>query len=446
MSRSIDFTHGNIRCSLVQFAFPFFLISLIQSMYNIADIMVVGRFCGNAGIAATSIAGSLTNSLTYAIIALCNGGAIMVAQYAGRKSSEDILDTSSTLFSLSFVLAIAVSVLFYVLTPAIFHALNTPDAVFDSVQQYFRICLTGFVFIFGYNALASIMRGLGDSRTPMYFAVASCLLNILLDLLLVGYMGMGIAGAAIATVISQAASFFGFIVCLQVTGVTGFRLFPFRLNRHKALMILKLGIPGAVQNVVVSGGFLMVSSITNTLGISAASGVAVASKINNICQMPADAIGTAASSMVGQNVGSRNYDRARQTMRSAIVISLIIGIAAFIPVQIIPLRLLSLLTTDPDVLAQALPYLRVTSLDYLLVAMVFPLNALCNGSGHTMFTMIPSIVSSVIARVPVAAFCFSVLGLGITGVGISTPTGTTSAILICTAYYLSNHWCSDTID
>ena len=442
----MDFTRGDIRRSLIRFSVPFFLTSLIQSLYNIADIMVVGRFCGNEGIAAAAIAGNLTSSIMYMIISLCGGGAIMTAQYAGRKSGSDIRETAGTMFSLMFLLAALVTGLALLLAEPLLRALNTPAEAFGRTWRYYTVCMAGSVFVFGYNAMASVLQGLGDSRTPMYFSVGACLLNIALDVAFVGALGMDVGGAALATVIAQAAAMLGLTAYLRrIDFVFDFMPRSFRLIPKKAAMILKLGLPGALQSLVVSGGFLMVSSITNSLGVSAASGVAVASKINNICQMPAGAIGSATSSMVGQNVGGGSFDRARSTLKNAIAISLAVGIAAFALVELMPLPLLGLLTDDQDVLAHALPYLRVTALDYLLVALVFPLNALCNGSGHTLFTMIPSFVSSVIARIPVAYFCVHVLHWGIAGVAVSTPTGTLSAILICGAYYFSNRWCRKTM-
>ena len=441
-----DFTRGSIRTQLIRFSVPFFLTSLIQSLYNIADIKVVGQFLGNQGIAATSIAGNLTWSLTYGIIALCDGGAIMVAQYVGRKSEKDVKETISTVFALSAILALISTALFLMLSGPLLRILNTPAEVFDEACTYFRICTAGSVFVFGYNAMASMLRGMGNSKTPMYFGVASCLINIVLDYLFVGLWHMRVAGAAYATVISQAVSMVSFAVYLHsIHSSVDVRPSTFHLNKSKALSVLRLGLPGAVQSFVVSGGFLMVSALTNSLGVSAASGVAVAGKINNVCQMPAVAIGSAASSMIGQNVGSKNFDRARAVVRNAIMISLAIGLAAFVVVQVAAMPLLKLLTKEEDVLHQGLDYLRVTSLDYILTAFVFPLNALCNGSGHTIFTMIPSIVSSVVARVPVAYFCVRVLDLKILGIGISTPTGTLSAILICGWFYLSNRWCKSAI-
>ena len=441
-----DFTKGNIRTQLVRFSIPFFLTSLIQSMYNIADIKVVRQFCGNQGIAATSIAGNLTWSLTYGIITLCDGGAIMVSQYVGRKSDRDVRETVSTMFAMSVILAAVSTALFLLFSGPLLRLLNTPQEVFADAEAYFRICTAGSIFVFGYNAMASVLRGMGDSRTPMYFGVASCVINIILDFVFVGFLDMQAAGAAWATIISQALAMLGFAAYLRRTGsAVDVRPSTFRLNRSKALSALRLGLPGAVQSFVVSGGFLMVSALTNSLGVSAASGVAVAGKINNVCQMPAVAIGSASASMVGQNVGSRDFDRARSVLKNAIGISLAIAAVVFAVVQLLPMPLLRLLTSDEAVLAQALDYLRVTSLDYLLTAFVFPLNSLCNGSGHTMFTMIPSIVSSVIARVPVAYFCVRVLDLKILGIGISTPTGTLSAIDICAWYYFSNRWTRSTI-
>ncbi len=328
-----DFTKGNIRTQLARFAIPFFLTSLIQSLYNIADIKVVGDFCGNPGIAATSIAGNLTWSLTYGIIALCDGGAIMVSQYVGRKSAGDVKETVGTVFALAEILAAVSTVLFLSLSAPLLRLLNTPEEIFGEACAYFRICTAGSVFIFGYNAMASVLRGMGDSKTPMIFGVASCVINIFLDILFVGTLRLGVSGAAWATVISQAVSMFAFAAWLRRSGsAVDVRPSGFRLHKKKALDILRLGLPGAVQSFVVSGGFLMVSALTNSLGVSAASGVAVAGKINNVAQMPAIAIGSAASSMIGQNVGSRDFDRARSVLRNAIGISLSIASVVFIVV------------------------------------------------------------------------------------------------------------------
>ena len=440
-----DFTTGDIRKTLIKFSIPFFLTNLIQSLYNIADIMVVGHFCGSGGIAGASISGSVTMVITYTIIGLCNGASIMTAQYAGRKSEKDIKETIGTSLAIMLILSVIVTALSLLLSNHILRAINTPDEVFNLTKSYFTICMTGSVFIFGYNAVASVLRGMGDSKTPMYIGVGSCLLNILLDLLFVGVFGMNVSGAALATVMSQAASLIGCVIYLKRSDfIFDFKLTSFKMIPSKAAAIFKLGLPGAVQNMIVSGGFLIVSSITNSLGVYAASGVAVAAKINNLAQMPAGAIGMAVSSMVGQNVGAENYDRARSVMKNGIAISLIIGAAAFAIVQIFPMTVLGFLTREAAVLEQAAVYLRVTSFDYLLVALIFPLNGLCNGSGHTLFTMIPSIFSSVIARVPVALLCAVTLNMGLTGIGISTPTGTISAIIICTVYYFSNRWCRRT--
>ena len=293
MVKSInDFTTGDIRRSLIKVSLPFFLTSLIQSLYNIADIMVVGHFGGSSSIAGTSIGGSVTNTITYMIIGLCNGGAIMTAQYAGRKSGKDIKETIETTFTLMLILSVLSTVVSLLLSDFILHTLNTPEEAFAQTKSYFSICMTGSVFIFGYNAVASVLRGLGDSKTPMYFGIGACVLNIALDVLLVGAIGMNVLGTALATVISQAAALFGCVVYLRKSSfIFDFKLTSFKILPSKVVSILKLGLPGAVQNMIVSGGFLIVSSITNSLGVYAASGVAVAAKINNLAQMPAVAIG-----------------------------------------------------------------------------------------------------------------------------------------------------------
>lgn len=437
-----NFTEGSIPQILIRFSIPFLISNLIQSLYNIADIAILSRFCGTDGITGASIGGNLTQTITFMIVGLCNGGAIMTAQYLGAKKEKDVKETIGTTFTLMFLLSVILTVGMLVFSRPLLHILNTPAEAFEKTEIYLNICVLGSVFIFGYNSVSSILTGMGDSRTPMYFGAASCLLNIVLDVIMVGGLQMDVAGAALATVISQAVSLISGIIYLKHREFPfDFRLSSFKMQPQKVKQIFMLGLPGAVQSVIVSGGFLFVSSITNSLGMLAASGVSTASKINNFAQMPAVSMEMSIASMVGQNVGAKKYDRARQTMKTGILIGLIVETVMFVIVQAFPLQLMGLLVPDQDIISTALPYLRITALDYLLVALCFPLNGLCNGSGHTLFTMIPSICSSVIFRIPVAYFCVNVLDMGLLGVGLSTPTGTLSAILICAVYYFSNKWC-----
>ena len=447
MNKNIrDFTTGSIPKALLYFSIPFFLTNLIQAFYSIADIMVISRFCGSSGIAGASIGASITDTITFTIVGLCNGGAIMTAQYAGMKNEKEIKETVSTTFGVMLILAVISTALTLISAPYILRALNTPAEAFDQTRSYFSICMIGSVFIFGYNAVGSVLRGLGDSKTPMYFGFTSCLLNIVLDLLLVGVFHMDVEGAAIATVASQAVALTGCILYLKKREFFfDFKPSSFRIYPAKAAKLFQLGLPDAIQSAIVSGGFLMVSSIINSLGVNAASGVSLASKVNNFAQMPATAVGMSVASMTGQNVGADKYDRVRSTLKYSIMICLAISTAMFAIVQLFPSSIMGLLVQDAGVINEALPYLRITALDYLLVALCFPLNGLCNGSGHTLFSMIPSIVSSVIVRVPVAYFCARTLGLGLLGVGIATPTGTFSAVIICTVYYFSNRWCKKVV-
>ena len=441
-----DFTRGSIKPRLIRFAIPFLLSNLIQTFYNIADIKIVSMFCGANGIAGVSIAGNILNTVTYMIIGLCNGGAVMTAQYIGAGSEKDVKETIGTTFAVMIALTAVTTALALVFSDSILSALNTPPEAFGQAKAYFMICMSGSVFIYGYNAIGAILRGVGNSKTPMYFGIGACLMNVGLDLLLVGPGHMDAAGAAVATAASQAAAMIACAVYLKKSGfIFGFSKRDFKFSFRKAADIFRLGLPGAVQNAVVSGGFLMVSSLTNSLGVNAASGVSVASKINNLAQQPASAVGMAVASMTGQNVGAGFCDRAREAFRTAVWISLAVGAAAFVTVQLIPEQLMGLIVSDKAVIEEALPYLRITALDYLLVAMIFPLNGICNGSGHTLFTMIPSVVSSVVTRVPAAYLCVRVFDMGLAGVGISTPVGTVSAILICGRFYLSGRWQKSTI-
>jgi len=221
-----DLTEGSITKNLVAFSLPFFFTSLIQSLYNVVDVLIVGQFCGSAGVAGTSIGGSLTMTVIHVIISLCNGGAIMTAQYAGMKSEKDIEETISTMFSVMAILAVISTVVMIAFADPCLRMLNTPDEAYEQTKAYYVICTVGSIFIFGYNAVGSVMRGLGDSKTPMYFGILSCVVNIVLDLIFVAWLRWEAAGAAAATVISQAVALIGCVIYL----IKNHFIFDFRLS------------------------------------------------------------------------------------------------------------------------------------------------------------------------------------------------------------------------
>lgn len=436
-----DLTKGKVSTQLVVFSLPFLLSNLIQSLYNIVDLLIIERYGGTTGVSGVAIGGQITMVVTYVIIGLCGGGTILVAQYIGMKKKQDVKESIGTLFSVLMFAAVAVTFVIVLFSNPLLRLINTPVESFDKAKDYLVICMMGTFFIFGYNAISAVLRGIGDSKTPLVFVSIACLINVVLDLIFIRELKMDAAGAALATVISQGFSMFLAVLHLyRKKFIFDFRWKSFRIVPEKAKIIFRLGIPGSVQNLIVSGGFLMVSSITNSFGVTASSAVAFSMKVNQFAQMPAQSISAALSTMVGQNIGAGLIERAKRSFRVSILLAIGVGVIAFTLVQAMPEAFLSIFTSDPFVIKEAVPYLRITSFDYLLVALIFPLNGFINGSGHTVFTMIPSIVSSVIIRVPVAFLFAKVLGLDLFGVGISTPAGTVSAIVICLLYYRSEAW------
>ena len=436
-----DLTQGRVSTQLLFFSLPFLLSNMIQSLYNIVDLLIIERYSGTTGVSGVAIGGQITMVVTYVIIGLCGGGTILVAQYIGMKKDQDVKESIGTLFSVLMMTALIVTVVVIAFSDALLHLINTPEASFEKAKDYLVICMLGTFFIFGYNAISAVLRGVGDSKTPLIFVSIACLVNVVLDLYFIRVLRMDAAGAALATVISQ-----GFSMLLAVLHlyrkkfVFDFRWKSFQIVPQKAKLIFRLGIPGSVQNLIVSGGFLMVSSITNSFGVSASSAVAFSMKVNQFAQMPAQSISAALSTMVGQNIGAGFFERAKKIFWVSIRLSMGLGILAFGLVQAVPEFFLGIFTSDASVIQEAIRYLRITSFDYLLVALIFPLNGFINGSGHTLFTMIPSIVSSVVVRVPIAFLFAKVMGLGLFGVGLSTPSGTISAVIICLIYYRSGAW------
>ena len=261
MRKEQDLTTGNVSKKLIKFAVPLLLANLLQSFYSIVDMLVVGRFVGETGLAAISNASMISFIINSICIGVTMGGTVLVAQYKGADDEEGQRETVGTLFSLSFFASLLVTVSGLLVYRPLFQILRVPAGSMQDACDYMRIICCGTVFVFGYNAVCSVMKGLGDSKSSLYFIAAAAVVNILLDLLLVGPFGMGTAGAAYATVFSQGISLAISICCLRrKTFIFPFRLKNFAVQPEKMAAVLKVGLPTAVQMAVVNISYLMITT------------------------------------------------------------------------------------------------------------------------------------------------------------------------------------------
>ncbi len=436
-----DLTGGSVPKQLIRFCLPFLLSNTIQALYNVADMLIVSRFAGSAAMSGVANGGQLTFVVTNLVIGLAVGGTVLIGQYFGLKRYEDMKNTVSTLLTTLSLAALVLTVLMIAAAPLLLRAMQVPPEAFDHAQAYFTACMTGTFFIFGYNAISAVLRGMGDSKRPLIFVSIACVANILLDLWFVGGLSMGAAGAAWATVISQALSVALAVVYLKRNQfMFDFHPRSFRIHQDKLRLLLKIGMPNSLQNLVVSLSFLVMMALVNGYGVFASAAVAVVGKFNSFAILPPIAMSAAVSSMAAQNIGAGLPDRAKKTMTTGMLVVLPVGLAFFALAQLAPEAILRIFTSEEPVIAAGIQYLRIFSFDYLVVPFVFSVNGLLTGAGHTTITMISGMLSSLLLRIPFALLFGAKLGLGLTGIGIAAPAASLGALAISLCYLWTGRW------
>jgi len=434
-----NLTEGNVVKLLIQFALPFMLSNLIQSLYNVADMLIVGYFSGTAAISGVNIGGQVTLILTNLIVGLTVGGTVIIGQYLGSGDRKSVKETIGTLLTFLLIVGITITIILLIVSDNILWLLQTPEESYQQARDYLDITMLGTVFIFGYNALSAILRGFGDSRRPFIFVSIACGINVVLDLLLVGVYGMAAKGAAIATVISQAISMILCIITLMKSDfIFDFKLRSFKFIKKHFITIIKIGIPISIQNVIVNFSFLVLTTIANSMGVNASAAVGIVGKYNGFAILPAIAVGSSVSAMVAQNMGAGAIDRAKKTFYTGFALAFSITFIVFVITQIFPEQ--SVFDNDPNTISAGVEYIRTFSFDYLIVPATFCLNGLVTGSGHTIISSICGILSSIGFRVPIAVVFGLVMQKGLGGLGLAAPIASFASFLILLIYYVTGKW------
>jgi putative MATE family efflux protein len=436
-----NLTEGSVAKLLIQFALPFMLSNLIQSLYNVADMLIVGNYSGTAAISGVNIGGQITLILTNLIIGLTAGGTVIIGQYLGSGDRKGVKETIGTLLTFLLVVGVAFTVIMLILSNEVLRLMQTPEESWQQARDYLDVTLLGTVFIFGYNAFSAILRGFGDSKRPLIFVTIACTINVVLDLILVGAYGMEARGAAIATVISQAISMILCIIYLIRSDFAfDFKLRSFKFYKERFAKIIQIGLPLSIQNVIVNFSFLVLTTIANGMGVNASAAVGIVGKYNGFAILPAIAVGSSVSAMVAQNMGAGAIDRAKKTFYTGFTLAFSITFVVFIITQLFPQQILSVFDDDPNTISAGVEYIRTFSIDYIIVPATFCLNGLITGSGHTVISSVCGILSSIGFRVPIAILFGVVLQKGLWGLGLAAPAASLAAGLILFIYYVTGKW------
>ncbi|NLG83293.1 MAG: MATE family efflux transporter [Firmicutes bacterium] len=443
--RTTDFSSGSIIRHLISFSVPMLLGNLFQALYNTVDSFWVGRFLGKEALAAVSVGFPVIFLLVAFVTGLTMAATTLVAQYAGARQGEMVRRTVANTMGLLVLAGIVLSVLGVVFHRSLLRLIQTPPSIMPLASAYLSIYLVGLVFTFIYNASASILRGLGDSRSPTLFLVYATIANIILDPLFIFGPGpfprLGVTGAAWATVIAQALAAVLAIRHLYTVN----RLLPLSLPAYRpradlTLRTVSIGLPAGIQQTIVSLGALVLNALVNSFGPTVTAAFGAAGRLDQFSFLPTMSLSLATSALVGQNLGAGMEERAHETLRwSAILASSITG-GVMILLLLFPRPLLAIFTKDAEVLAEGTRYLRTVSLGYVPFSVMFSINGLLRGAGDTFPTMVTSLISLWLVRLPLATWFARGMGLGSRGIWIGMAISPLAGLAMSYLYYRSGRW------
>ena len=432
-----DFTEGKIIGPLLRFVFPIMFAIFLQIFYGAVDMLIVGKFSDAANVSAVSTGSQLMHSVTILLTDLALGTTVLLGIFLGQKNAEECGRVIGATIALFFSLGAAVSVLFLFCAGPLSSLMNAPEEAFAQTVSYIRICGGGSVFIVAYNVLGSIFRGIGNASLPLFTVAVATVFNIAGDYLMVAVFHMGATGAAIATVAAQAVSVLCSVLVIKHIGLN-ISFSSSDIGFHKNLIgrIVGLGIPIALQDLLVGISFLVVLAIVNQYGVVTSAGVGVAEKLCGFFLLAPIAFSQGMASFVAQNYGAGKMDRAHKALRYGISISLACGIMLGYLAFFHSVPLSSIFSDNAAVCRASGEYLKAFSFDCLLTAFLFCFMGFFNGCARTRFVMLQGIAGAFLVRVPLAYLFSRWFGGDIFMIGLATPASSFVQVLLCTFYFI----------
>ena len=435
-----DLTTGSVWKTVVRFSLPYLLSYFLQTLYGMADLFIIGQFEGVASTTAVSVGSQVMHMLTVMIVGLAMGSTVSIGQAVGardaRRAGRSIGNTAALFLGLSLVL----TALLLLLVDPIVALMSTPEAAAEGTADYLTICFLGIPFITAYNIISSIFRGLGDSRSPMYFIAVACAANIGLDYLFMGGLGLGPSGAALGTTLSQTVSV---VIALAVIarrqgGALSLRRSDFKPACPVMKQILSVGVPVALQDGFIQISFLLITVIANGRGLSDAAAVGIVEKIISFLFLVPSSMLSAVSALGAQSVGAGKEDRARQILRCAICIAVGFGLCAAAVTQVFAEPVVGLFTDPQDgaaVIRLGGQYLRGYVWDCVFAGVHFSFSGYFCACGRSSLSFLHNVIAIVLVRVPGAYLTSALFPDTLLPMGLATATGSLVSVLVCVAAY-----------
>lgn len=444
-SRIKDFTEGRISTQLLVFSAPLFLSNLMQVIYNMADMFIVGQIHGKVGISAVSVGGDLCNLLTFIAIGFSNAGQVLVAKYIGAGQKDKLGRFMGTMFTFLLSGAVVISVISIIFQDALLKFMQTPDSAYTDAAEYSLICMIGLVFIYGYNMVSAVLRGMGDSKHPFIFVSLAAVMNIALDIIFVVYADFGAKGAALATVISQGTSFLmcaGFLFIKRREFELSVTLRDFLVPEKEMLVsLIKLGIPMAIKMASVQISKLFVNSQINAYGVEVSAFSGIANKISSISNLISAAMNTAGSTMVGQNIAAGKEERVKKILKTLAAITLSVSTLISIIFLFFQNEIIGFFADgDESVVAIGEHFFIIAVLLFYASAMRAIMNALLNGSGNTKVNFATAIFDGIIMRFGLAILFGMVLSMEYYGFWLGDALAGFTPFVIGVVFYVTGSW------
>lgn len=441
-----DLTNGSVTKLLLKFAFPLFVSNLLQAVYNIVDMIIVGQYIGGEGMSAVSIGGDVLHLLTFVAMGFSSAGQVLISQDVGAKQMDSVRKTIGTMFTFLLGISVVISMGCFFIRNPMLDLLNTPAESYAFTMDYTVTCIFGLFFIYGYNIISAILRGMGDSRRPFVFIAIAAVVNMALDLLFVAGLNMKVFGAALATVISQGLSFITALTYLYIKKESfgfDFRPASFRIDPQAFKKLVALGVPMAIQSAAINFSKIVLTSWINLYGVvfSALSGLY--NKINMMIGIVSQSFTTAGSTMVGQSLGAKKYERVPKIMKVVLYCSILISTALAVALFFFSEPIFRMFTSDEKVLAAASIVVLPAILNMYGSATRSVSFSLMNGSGNAKLNFAVAIIDGLISRIGISALLGFAVGMGCRGFWYGDALAGYMPMVIGTIFFLSGKWKKD---
>ncbi len=435
-----DMTVGSPAKHILGFAVPLLIGNLFQQLYNMVDSIVVGNYVGKDALAAVGTCGSM-NFLFFSLSSgLAIGIGIIVAQYFGAKDEKNVRFTIANAVYVLLAATLFVTLIGYMSTPALLRLLQTPDTIINDSILYMRTTCLGILGIAVYNGVSAILRALGDSKTPLYFLILSSIVNVTLDVYFVYFCNMSVFGVALATIIAQAVAAITSLIYAYWKNPY-FRLTKDELKPNKDIILksFTLGIPVALQNSMIAVSCMVLQGVVNTFGETIMACYTITSRIEQIVQQPYSSLAMAVTTYSGQNIGAGNVDRVKKGLRQSVLMVLIFSLSLLPVAYLLGGQIVRIFVKEPEVIRIAGQALRITSLCYFGLGMIYVPRALLNGCGDTGFSLLNGL-TEVTCRIVYAAIFTSIPVIGFWGIWLTTGATWVTTSVVCLGRYFQGKW------